>query len=179
MGYGMKDLESRVRDFAKATHESWFEFLWYQNAHATELTPIERLFRLALKIREHVDFCTAVDPAPQWFEEMRTLSDPDFSYVVTQAPIPGTKYRADFLFTSISGGMRKVVVECDGHDFHERTKEQAERDRKRERRLVELGYTVIRFTGREIWRDPLKCADEAINIHYGTTPMTLEEALAK
>ena len=25
---------------------------------------------------------------------------------------------------------KKMVIECDGHDFHERTKEQARRDRK-------------------------------------------------
>lgn len=53
-----------------------------------------------------------------------------------------------------------AVVECDGHDFHERTKEQAARDRSRDRRLQEAGYRVFRFTGAELYRDPLGCARE-------------------
>lgn len=66
-------------------------------------------------------------------------------------------YRVDF--TVSSADTKKVlVIECDGHDYHERTKEQAARDRKRDRTLTSLGYCVIRFTGSEIWRDPWQCA---------------------
>lgn len=57
---------------------------------------------------------------------------------------------------------RRLIVECDGHDFHERTKEQAARDRKRDRDLSLKGYDVFRFTGSEIWRDPIKCAGDVI-----------------
>jgi hypothetical protein len=53
-----------------------------------------------------------------------------------------------------------VALECDGHDFHERTKEQAERDRKRDRDLQSAGFTVLRFTGSEIWRDARVVARE-------------------
>lgn len=53
-----------------------------------------------------------------------------------------------------------VVIECDGHDFHERTKEQAMRDRSRDRAIQDLGYPVLRFTGAEIWRDPWSIAGE-------------------
>lgn len=55
-----------------------------------------------------------------------------------------------------------LVVECDGHDFHERTKEQAAKDRRRDRELGLQGYKVFRFTGSEIWRDPIKCATDVI-----------------
>lgn len=56
----------------------------------------------------------------------------------------------------ISGGATqlKIAVECDGHDFHERTREQAERDKRRDRDLQVEGWLVARFTGSEIWRDP-------------------------
>jgi hypothetical protein len=50
------------------------------------------------------------------------------------------------------------ALECDGHDFHERTKEQAERDRVRDRDLQSIGWNVARFTGAEIYRDPLAAA---------------------
>lgn len=53
-----------------------------------------------------------------------------------------------------------VLVECDGHDWHERTKEQAARDKKRDRTLALSGYHVLRFTGSEINKDPIACAKE-------------------
>ncbi len=72
-------------------------------------------------------------------------------------------YRVDFAFYAVAkGGVKKLVVECDGHDFHERTKEQARKDRSRDRRLQELGYQVFRFTGSEIHADPMKCALQII-----------------
>lgn len=55
-----------------------------------------------------------------------------------------------------------LVIECDGHEFHERTKEQAARDRARDRALQAAGITIMRFTGAELYRDPMKCACEAL-----------------
>lgn len=57
---------------------------------------------------------------------------------------------------------KKMVIECDGHDFHDRTKEQARKDRERDRALQSFGYRVYRYTGSEIWSDVFKCAHEAI-----------------
>ena len=55
-----------------------------------------------------------------------------------------------------------VFIECDGHEFHERTKEQAERDRSRDRAVQLAGVIALRFTGREIWRDVGVCIDEIV-----------------
>jgi hypothetical protein len=57
-----------------------------------------------------------------------------------------------------------IAVECDGHDYHERTKEQAKRDRSRDRRLSMLGFRVARFTGSEIYRNPSRCAEEVTGL---------------
>jgi very-short-patch-repair endonuclease len=71
------------------------------------------------------------------------------------------KYRADFLFkVCLKGSFRMLAVECDGHDYHERTAAQAERDRSRDRRLLMNGVHVLRFTGREIVRDVAACVDD-------------------
>lgn len=70
------------------------------------------------------------------------------------------KFRVDFLFTRYD---LKCVVECDGHDFHERTKEQAAKDRSRDRWLTAQGYSVLRFTGSEIWANPFACADQLLD----------------
>jgi hypothetical protein len=55
-----------------------------------------------------------------------------------------------------------MIVECDGHDWHDRTKDQASRDRERDRYLQKLGYPVFRYTGADIWKDVFGCAQEAI-----------------
>lgn len=75
-------------------------------------------------------------------------------------------YRVDFLVSKYSWREKKhkyLAIECDGHDFHERTKEQAKKDRSRDRKLQELGFTVFRFTGSEIWADPMSCARQVMD----------------
>lgn len=70
-------------------------------------------------------------------------------------------YRADFLLWFRSKNhIAGLVVECDGHDFHEKTKEQAARDKKRDRELLTAGFPVVRFTGSEIFKDALGCVDQ-------------------
>jgi very-short-patch-repair endonuclease len=77
----------------------------------------------------------------------------------------GKKYRADFhVVVSSKGEDYGFVVECDGHDFHEKTKEQARNDKKRDRDLMSLGYTVIHFTGSEIFENPFMCANEVLDL---------------
>jgi len=56
----------------------------------------------------------------------------------------------------------RVVVECDGHDFHEKTKEQAARDKARDRFLITNGWPVLRFTGSEIFNGADECAWDVI-----------------
>lgn len=55
-----------------------------------------------------------------------------------------------------------IVVECDGHNFHERTKDQARHDKERDRWMLSKGIRVFRFTGSEIFADPIKCAMEVV-----------------
>jgi very-short-patch-repair endonuclease len=47
-------------------------------------------------------------------------------------------------------------------DYHERTKEQAMRDRERDRHLQSFGFLVYRCTGREIWEDVFTCATQVV-----------------
>jgi very-short-patch-repair endonuclease len=79
-------------------------------------------------------------------------------HVDTQVPLG--RFRVDILVRVTLAGkeLGTVVVECDGHDFHERTKAQAERDRSRDREMTLAGHTVLRFTGSEIHRDLPRCA---------------------
>lgn len=76
-------------------------------------------------------------------------------------------YRLDFVLTfrtrPTDARPEMLAVECDGHAFHERTREQARRDRRRDRDIQRLGMAIYRFTGAEIWADHHACADEAID----------------
>ena len=56
-----------------------------------------------------------------------------------------------------------VFIECDGHEFHERTPDQAEHDRSKDRKIQEAGIPILRFTGREIYRSPQSCTLNIIN----------------
>lgn len=75
-------------------------------------------------------------------------------------------YRVDFLFVveSFSDKPFLVAVECDGHDFHERTKEQAQRDKSRDRELAAMGVQVLRYTGSEITRNARACVIEVLDL---------------
>jgi hypothetical protein len=55
-----------------------------------------------------------------------------------------------------------VVIECDGHQFHERTPEQASKDRKRVRALQRLGIWVYPFTGTDVVRSSEESAQEIV-----------------
>lgn len=89
-------------------------------------------------------------------------------HLVRQAKIEigsNKTYRVDFLVDIWVPPLREerfvqIAVECDGHEFHEKTKEQAQRDKSRDRDLQAEGITVLRFTGSEIWLNPRSCADE-------------------
>ncbi len=91
--------------------------------------------------------------------------------MVQQAPIG--QYTADFLLgvTDKKGVRHSIVVEADGHAYHERTKEQAAHDRARDRFMTMKDYRVLRFTGSEIWANPFACAEQIFSqleqLHFG------------
>lgn len=71
-------------------------------------------------------------------------------------------YRLDFAWPDY-----KLAVEVDGHDYH-KTKEQRSYDAKRDRDLLKLGWTTLRFTGSDVFRDVDMVASEVISILAGS-----------
>lgn len=71
-------------------------------------------------------------------------------------------FRADFLFDLSCYDPRvleykrvvSLMVEIDGHDFHEKTAHQAKRDKARDRYLKIEGFDVFHYTGSEIFNEP-------------------------
>lgn len=54
----------------------------------------------------------------------------------------------------------KLIIECDGHEYHHANKKQVENDYNRENDLKLSGCDVIRFTGSQIYKEPMKCAEK-------------------
>lgn len=85
--------------------------------------------------------------------------------VIPQLVTKDDKYRVDFYVNIAEPDLRvsaDVLVEVDGHEFHEKTKEQAAEDKKRDRDLTKEFGRVITFTGSEVYNDSLQCAREII-----------------
>lgn len=130
-------------------------------------SPIERAFLAAFLMvaREHAGHVALQTGERYWRSWGNDVTE---IRVWPQAQIGD--YRVDFLLTHLDkfdGAMVQIVIECDGHEFHERTKAQAARDRRRDRTLQAAGYPVHRFTGSEIYKSPVGCADEALRALCG------------
>lgn len=154
-----------MRDDAIARIASWAAERTADEVHARANgraydSPIERIFATAFHV-------VAQHSSPG----LHTLIAKDFDpklwpgiFLLPQHPL--LAYRVDFVVRVpyVDGGYspRLLVIECDGHDFHERTREQAQKDRLRDRAVQAAGHVIFRFTGSEIWRDPIGCAQTAM-----------------
>jgi len=88
--------------------------------------------------------------------------------IVPQYEVTGSSgtMRFDFALMASPELEPEIAVECDGHDFHERTKEQAKADRSRDRAVQAAGLKILRFTGSEIHNDPFGCAAEVFQFFF-------------
>lgn len=131
-------------------------------------SPIERLFLAVLiagsepKLRWGRPSQSALAGLGIESAKGAVVTDDDKFVVLVQPTIvvDRMRIRLDFAM-AFSDWAYRVAVELDGHEFHERTREQAERDKHRDRTLVSNGWRVIRFTGSEVVRNVSKCVVEA------------------
>lgn len=154
------DLEARRRiriaaEFGDASAARYLNAPYRWNAES----PIERNLLIAIS---EIALSREI---PEAYEDPRDLflevDEGWFYRVETQAPIG--PYRADILLTSRSDEEVAIVVECDGREWHT-SPAQIARDRKRDRYMEALGYTVLRFTGHEIHCMADRCAREVMRV---------------
>ena len=80
-------------------------------------------------------------------------------------------YRCDFVYTPNSENQtskKPIVIEVDGHSYHEKSVKQATNDRQRDRFLADKGYKVLRFHRAEIeasLEEAIASLDDSINAH--------------
>jgi hypothetical protein len=73
--------------------------------------------------------------------------------------IDGKGIRPDIYFWIPSRPDINIIVECDGFAYHS-DKQRFKADRQRDRALKALGYDVFRFSGSEIYNDPINAPYE-------------------
>jgi very-short-patch-repair endonuclease len=120
-------------------------------------SPIEQLLAVELQLYQSL--------YSDWFKRYDEYANIDEIATQRVVVVNGIKYRVDFMARCYANDkLHFFAIECDGHEFHEKTKEQVRKDKQRERALLTQGITVIRFSGSEIWNDAAGCAKEAYEI---------------
>ena len=125
-------------------------------------SPIEHLFWVAVAVQCHAEY-TDFNPGPE---------DDDYNKlkrgIYLQPQIVIGDYRVDFVLSQVGIGPRDsfgpVVVELDGHDFHDKDKRQRSYEKARDRHLTKAGYRVLHFTGSDVCRDPYSVAFESLEL---------------
>jgi len=191
----MHDLTLYV-GFRLVEHDAYLEARRFDRVIKQLESPIEQAMftALVLEAREFGHMRVIAPDASEW-----RRCDDEINGITIQCQAPIDRYRADFAITCRQQGWamwgapgepdsdentQKVhcsklfVVECDGHDFHERTREQASRDKARDRAMQAMGFVVLRFSGSDLWRDPRGCAQSAVEQAWQSTEAELERSVA-
>lgn len=131
-------------------------------------SPIEQMFYCAfLIVAEHQ--YEEINQEPYWSIKDRDWALPTGIYLHEQMKIG--RYRADFVVRQQAYDKSKeeapVVVELDGHQFHDRNKEQRSYEKARDRFFTRQGYRVVHFTGSDIVKDPYAAAWEVLGMLGG------------
>jgi very-short-patch-repair endonuclease len=126
---------------------------WFGRQIGACRSPIEQRFLVALLFMTDHSFDPIADRG-----HMIAFDGESGLELMTQVPVDN--FRIDFVLATRYG--RRFAVELDGFTYHGSTPEQFEYDSARQRLITERGYTVLRFSGREIDRDPVAAAKEAL-----------------
>lgn len=136
---------------------------WMFTAVYEDITksPIEDLFYVALHAMAETNFIET-NPLPFFDSEGKRHVTAGIQ-IVPQHQIGN--YFVDFLITYTDGPPdNHVVVELDGHDFHDKDKHQRSYEKRRDRYLLKAGYRVLHYTGSDVVADPYKVAHEVLHM---------------
>jgi hypothetical protein len=124
-------------------------------------SPIEQIMLAALTWERY-----GYETKPPVIWDLTSALEKPQADVVIAPQYQADKHRIDIgLFINLVANEEiKIAIECDGHDFHERTKQQAARDKARNGDLQIAGWRLLRFTGSQIWNHHGWCADRVVQL---------------
>jgi very-short-patch-repair endonuclease len=119
-------------------------------------SPIEMMLHVALQVVARLNGMPFSEPIDVEVWSTGLVLSPQY---------PVGKYSADFMvsYFRYQGVSSRVIVECDGTAFHERTEQERRREKARDRFMQKEGWKVFRYTGREIMDDSYKVAAEILS----------------
>lgn len=176
------------RNLPEKAQDLWFEWLLSQkysdinndaisfvevygfNASECE-SPIEKIFYIALNMALFTD----KDNDAVYEMMLHTYINPQYEIVRDN----GKSYRVDFYIDNdwMKYGTYGLIVECDGHEFHEKTKEQVNRRNDRDLELKNIGYDILHLSGSQIYNNPMKYAYYVID--YFKKTVVIDDELKK
>lgn len=134
-------LEKRSRDFL----EEWKQMIKDSLTHCK--SPLEKLFLI------------------EWRYRKAFYCDYENFFIKLQYEI--NNYMVDFMVYFRKDGYhhkeKSLIVELDSYLWHGADPEQFAKEKRRERELQKEGYNLMRFSGREIYRNVEKCVEEVLN----------------
>jgi hypothetical protein len=169
MGLALKLDETQCEKVAQVVLQWQRDLLCCADIFAKCESPMERMFLLA----PFLDGCKAAGPSEENGFMSASINTgpgsvlsvlPQFVVFDFAEEAPRVIARADFSVTlsGEEGQSVHALVEIDGHDFHDRTKEQVARDKARDRKIVREGHRLLRFSGSEVYASPVGCMNEVI-----------------
>ena len=157
---------------AKNASESFSQNTFCEIQDLDICSPIEQALYSALKCVQNINCIVESEPEydSNGKEYVFGLSiDPQFKL---------GNYRADFLVSwSTPKTDRRVIVECDSQQFHDRTERERRYEKARDRFFILNGYKTLHYTGTEILQDPYKVATEIISFVTNCDADALYEAV--
>lgn len=177
-GY-FKSLAESFAQLPSKAQELWFDFLMtgseqgavrFANEYGFDSigeSPIEKLFYFAFSLYRFVK-----GNADREFEKYLCIES---QYEIQRTT--GKKYFADFYLTHeyMESEKHGLIIECDGHDFHEKTKQQVVYRNNRDLELKKMGYDILHFSGSQIYQNPIKCASDVYNYFREYADINMEQ----
>ena len=162
-----QDYVSAAADIASDRAREEFLDTWRAVAEHCE-SPLEQVFFAYLMLESSGQF-----ERISWFANGRYLASSESSgdggfcgYIQAKTGPYYPDFYMEFNDRELGVNWFKLAIECDGHEFHEKTKQQVARDKRRDRWFALHGISLIRFSGHEVWRSPTECAEQALEVYW-------------
>jgi len=152
-------IESCASDVGKQAEEEFNIKLFNSCLIVEILSPIEQVLWCGLRLILRLNYLDAVNP------------EDAILFIGSQCEIG--RYRVDFCITN-ARNQKRVVVECDSQEFHDRSEKERRYEKMRDRFLQKEGYTVFRYTGKEILNNYRNIAREIVGFCLDETDLTTD-----
>lgn len=157
----MQTIPYNVKDFVNqcasiAAHDTYKNFVATVTDSIRECeSPIEQLFETALRLVLQI-----TENEAEFYHNGKEYVH---SGVYWSSQYQVENYRADYFMSVNRINSINIIVELDGHRFHEMSEKQRRYEKKRDRFFQKRGFRVFRFTGAEVVANPFKPVIECVS----------------